>query len=421
MKQRVFNTVLIVVLALNLYLGARSYLSSAENRNGEDVFVQMEKFTRVMEEVRRHYVDPDKVGYGNLVEDALQGMISELDPHSEYMTVKRHEDLRSDTRQQFGGIGVIISIRNDWLTVIEPMEDGPGDKAGLRSGDQIVKIGEKSTEGFTSQDAVDLLRGKPGTDVEITYRRKDKDDQAVTLTREIIKTKSVRDLYGRGDFKLLENNVGYVRLNSFSEQTANELEDALTTMEEAGMKALVMDLRDNPGGLLTQSARVAEKFLQRGQLIVSTEGRNNRVQDRLVALNANPRKLPMVLLVNEHSASASEIVAGCLQDLKRADLVGVTTFGKGSVQTILPLRDGSAIRLTTAKYYTPAHRTIHEKGIKPDHHVAMTVEQYQDVLLKRQPGGYDDLPEEDRERIDAAEDLQLNKALEVLRSKLQSE
>ena len=184
------------------------------------------------------------------------------------------------------------------------------------------------------------------------------------------------------------------------------------------MKALVLDLRDNPGGLLTQSARVAEKFLKRGELVVFTEGRKQREQDRLVALGANPRTMPLVVLINENSASASEIVAGCLQDHKRAELVGAKSFGKGSVQTILPLRDGSAIRLTTAKYFTPTRRTIHEKGIKPDHAVDMTAEQYRDVQIKRQPGGYEDLPEEEQKRIDAAEDLQLKKALEVLRSKL---
>ena len=418
MKQRVFNTILIAALALNLYIGTRSYLNSAQTKTGEDVFVQMEKFTRVMEEVRRHYVDPDKVAYGDLVENALQGMITQLDPHSEYMNAKRHEDLRSDTRQQFGGIGVIISIRNDWLTVIEPMEDGPGAKAGLRSGDQIVKIEGAPTEGFTSQDAVDLLRGKPGTDVTVTIRRGEQKNQSITLTREIIKTKSVRDLNGRGEYKLLEEQFGYARINSFSERTADELEDALTSMEEAGMKALVLDLRDNPGGLLTQSARVAEKFLKRGELVVFTEGRKQREQERLVALGANPRTMPLVVLINENSASASEIVAGCLQDHKRAELVGAKSFGKGSVQTILPLRDGSAIRLTTAKYFTPTRRTIHEKGIKPDHAVDMTAEQYRDVQIKRQPGGYEDLPEEEQKRIDAAEDLQLKKALEVLRSKL---
>jgi carboxyl-terminal processing protease len=185
------------------------------------------------------------------------------------------------------------------------------------------------------------------------------------------------------------------------------------------MKALVLDLRNNPGGLLTQSARVAEMFIKKGELIVSTEGRNARIQEKLFAESDKHRKLPMVILVNNGSASASEIVSACLQDLKRADLVGTKTYGKGSVQSILPLNDGSAIRLTTAKYYTPSHRTIHEKGIEPDYVVDMTPEQISDVVRQRSPLGLDDLSEEDRIRIKAAKDLQLEKGFELLRAKLQ--
>jgi carboxyl-terminal processing protease len=190
-------------------------------------------------------------------------------------------------------------------------------------------------------------------------------------------------------------------------------------MERSGMKALVLDLRGNPGGLLTQSVRVTEMFVKNGQLVVSTEGRNAREQEKLFASAKKHRKLPMVVLVNGGSASASEIVAGCLQDLKRADLVGTKTFGKGSVQSILPLRDGSAIRLTTAKYYTPSHRIIHEKGIEPDYKVDMTLEQISDVMRQRSPIGLSDLSEEDRTRVRAAKDLQLEKGLELLRAKLQ--
>ena len=419
MKQRVVNTVLITVLALNLYVGTRNYLNSAETTGRQDVYSQMEKFTRVLEEVRRHYVDQEKVGYNDLVEGALQGMISQLDPHSAYLSVKKHDALMNDTKQQFGGIGVMISIHNEWLTVVEPLEGGPGVKAGLMSGDKIIRIGDKTTKGFTTQDAVDVLRGKPGTEVTITIQR-DKDvEKEIKLVREIIKTKSVRDLFGRGDFDLLKDQIGYVRLRGFSDKTSTELENALAQMERGGMKALVLDLRGNPGGLLTQSVRVTEMFVKNGQLVVSTEGRNAREQEKLFASAKNHRKLPMVVLVNGGSASASEIVAGCLQDLKRAELVGTKTYGKGSVQSILPLRDGSAIRLTTAKYFTPSHRTIHEKGIEPDYKVDMTPEQISDVIRQRSPIGLGDLSEEDRTRVKAAKDLQLEKGLELLRAKLQ--
>ena len=419
MKQRVVNTVLIGVLALNLYVGTRNYLNSAEVTGRQDMSGQVGKYVRALEVVRRHYVDEGKVGYSDLVESALQGMVSQLDPHSAYLTVKKHGALMDDTKQEFVGIGVLISINNEWLTVIEPLEGGPSAKAGLKTGDNIIRINGKTTKGFTTQNAVDVLRGKPGTEVTITIQRGKEVEKNISLVREIIKTKSVEDLFGRGDFDLLENEIGYVRLRGFSEKTSSELENALSHMEKAGMKALVLDLRNNPGGLLTQSARVAEMFIKKGELIVSTEGRNARIQEKLFAESDKHRKLPMVILINNGSASASEIVSGCLQDLKRADLVGTKTYGKGSVQSILPLNDGSAIRLTTAKYYTPSHRTIHEKGIEPDYMVDMTPEQISDVVRQRSPLGLDDLSEEDRTRIKAAKDLQLEKGIELLRVKLQ--
>jgi carboxyl-terminal processing protease len=379
----------------------------------------MAKFSRVIEQVRRNYVDEDKVTYDQLVDSALAGMLANLDPHSEYMNTKKHQALMDDTRQEFGGIGIVVSIRDDWLTIISPMEGTPGARAGLRPGDRIVRIGDQSTKGMGINDAVNLMRGKVNTEVTINIAREDEEkDLEITLKRERIKTKSVRDLNSKGDYPLLEDGVGYVRLGGFSENTATELEAALTKMEEAGLKGLVLDLRDNPGGLLTQSARVAEKFIKAGQLIVSTEGRDGRELDRLVATVIGHRTLPMVILINGGSASASEIVAGCLQDLKRAELIGTRTFGKGSVQSILPLKDGSALRLTTAKYYTPSHRTIHEKGIEPDYVVEMTPEQMRDIMLQRSPGGLETLPEEDRERVKAATDSQLDKALEILREKL---
>jgi carboxyl-terminal processing protease len=421
MKQRVVNTVLILVLALNLYVGTRHSLKSAETAGDADVYGQMHKFSTVLEEVRKHYVDESMVGYENLFDGAMDGMLKKLDKNSAYLNAKKHEILQSDTQQQFGGIGVLISIRTEWLTVIEPMPGGPSLKAGVLSGDKIIQIGDKSTKGFQIQDAVDLLRGEPGTKVTITVRRGEDEEKEIDIERAIIKTKSVRDLYGRGDFKLLENGIGYVRLTSFSGKTATELEDAMAQMETAGMKALIMDLRGNPGGLLSQSALVTEKFVKSGQLIVSTEGRNGQLQDKLFATAKTHRTLPMVILVNGNSASASEIVAGCLQDLKRAELVGMKTYGKGSVQSILPLRDGSAIRITTAKYYTPSHRIIHEQGIEPDHKVEMTDDQMRDISMQRSPGGYGHLSEEEQGHVKAAKDLQLEKGLELLLEKIKAD
>ena len=419
MSQRLVNTLLIGVLSINLYVGFKHFTTSAEAADNQSVFAHMEKFSRVLEQVRRNYVDEDKVTYNKLMEGALRGMLSELDPHSEYMPADRHKALLDDTRQEFGGIGIVVSMRNNWLTIISPMDDTPGARAGLQPGDRIIKIEGKSTEGTGINEAVDLLRGKIGTKVKITiYRSTNEQTLNISLKRERIKTKSVRDLNGKGEYKLISDKIGYAKLSGFSDNTSEELEEALVKMEEKGMRGLVLDLRDNPGGLLSQSARVTEKFVKENQLIVSTEGRNAKEQDRLIAKSETNRGLPLVVLVNEGSASASEIVAGCLQDLKRAKLVGAKTFGKGSVQSILPMRDGSALRLTTAKYFTPSHRTIHNKGIEPDYTVKMTPEQMRDIMMKRSPGVMETLEPEERDRVANAVDPQLDKALGILKDLL---
>jgi len=415
MNQRFVSVLLAAVLAVNLYVGFRHFTVSAEAAGNQNVYAHMEKFSRVLEQVRRNYVDEEKVSYDKLMEGALKGMLSVLDPHSEYMPADRHKALVDDTRQQFGGIGIVVTMRNAWLTIISPMDDTPGARAGLQPGDRIIKIKGKSTEGMNITDAVGQLRGKIDTEVDITiYRPSSEETINISLKRERIKTKSVRDLNGKGEYNLISGGIGYARLSSFSDNTSKELEDALVKMEGNGMQGLVLDLRDNPGGLLTQSARVTEKFLTENQLIVSTEGRNAKEQDRLVSESETHRKMPLVILVNGGSASASEIVAGCLKDLDRAKLVGAKTFGKGSVQSILPMRDGSALRLTTAKYFTPSHRTIHEKGIEPHYPIKMTPEQMRDIMMKRSPGLMDTLDPEERERISNAVDPQLTKAIEIL-------
>ena len=415
MSQRLVNTLLIGVLSVNLYVGFKHFTASAEAADNQSVFAHMEKFSRVLEQVRKNYVDEDKVTYNKLMEGALRGMLSELDPHSEYMPADRHKALLDDTRQEFGGIGIVVSMRNNWLTIISPMDDTPGARAGLQSGDRIIKIQGKSTEGKGINEAVGILRGKIGTEVEITiYRPASEQTMNVSLKRERIKTKTVRDLNGKDEYKLISGRIGYAKLSGFSDNTSEELEEALVKMEENGMDGLILDLRGNPGGLLSQSALVTEKFVKENQLIVSTEGRNAKEQDRLISRSESSRDLPLVVLVNEGSASASEIVAGCLQDLKRAKLVGVKTFGKGSVQSILPMRDGSALRLTTAKYFTPSHRTIHNKGIEPDYMVKMSPEQMRDIIMKRSPGVMETLEPEERDRVANAVDPQLSKALEIL-------
>jgi carboxyl-terminal processing protease len=298
------------------------------------------------------------------------------------------------------------------------MEDTPGSKAGILSGDRIIRIDGRSTEKMSLQDAVKNLRGEPNSDVKITlFRPSSSATKEYKLTRAIINVDMVKDVHGKKEFPLVENKIGYVHLVQFGEKTSDDLEAALRKLKSEGMQALILDLRWNPGGLLEQAVDVCEKFLPRGQLVVSTEGRNpaqNSVR-KAAGRGDELKGMPIVVLVNLGSASASEIVAGCLQDLNRAIVLGEKSFGKGSVQSILPLADGSALRLTTAKYYTPSHKVIHEQGITPDITVPLTTEEERDIILKRTPGGIESLDERDRERVAKSRDPQMERAVDLLK------
>src|SRR5438067_4280148 len=349
-------------------------------------------------------------------------MLNTLDPHSEFMEPIKYDELKKDTQGEFGGVGVVISMKDNFITVVSPMDDTPGFKAGILSGDRIIKINGKSTEKIGLQDAVKMLRGEPGTKVALSILRPSNGAvKDFKLARASIKVDTVKDLNGKREFPLSENNVGYVRLIQFGEQTGSELEDALRKLEAKGMESLILDLRGNPGGLLDQAVKVCEKFLPRGQLVVSTEGRDARQKSEYRATGRDKHpSLPMVVLVNNGSASASEIVAGCLQDTTgsgvcKAIIVGEQTFGKGSVQSILPLQDGSALRLTTAKYYTPSHKVIHEHGITPDIIVPMSDEEERDVMLKRTMGGIESVEPKEQERVRNARDVQLDRAMDLLK------
>ncbi len=422
MKRRFLYSMLIAALGLNLLVGAQIYFSSAQGASRDEPYPNLKLFTTVLDRVRQDYVDGDKLTYQDLIHGALKGMLNSLDPHSEFMEPMKYDELKKDTQGEFGGVGIVISMKDNYLTVVAPMEDTPGFKAGILSGDRIIKIDGKSTEKLSLQDAVQWLRGAPGSEVRMTiFRPISGKVREFKITRAQIKIDTVKDINGRREFPLGEDKIGYVRLVQFGEQTAEDLEDALKKLDTQGMQSLILDLRDNPGGLLDTAVKVCDKFLPNEQLVVTTEGREGHPKSEYYANSHNKHlNLPMVILVNGGSASASEIVAGCLQDttirgVSRAVILGEQTFGKGSVQSILPLPDGSALRLTTAKYYTPSHKVIHEHGITPDIPVPMSDEEMRDVLLKRMPGGLERLEPADQERVRNARDRQLDRAMDLLK------
>jgi carboxyl-terminal processing protease len=298
------------------------------------------------------------------------------------------------------------------------MDDTPGFRAGILAGDRIIKINGRNADKMPLTDAVKLLRGEPGTQVSMTIQRPSSGvTRDLNLTRAVINLDMVKDINGKKEFPLGPDKIGYIRITQFGDNTSDELEAGLEKLKAQGMKALILDLRENPGGLLDEAVGVCSKFLPRGQLVVTTEGRDadQNATRRAEGHGDELKGVPMVVLVNLGSASASEIVSGCLQDLHRAVILGEKTFGKGSVQSIFPLDDGSALKLTTAKYYTPSHRVIHEHGITPDVIVPMSDEEKGALILKRSPGGLAALNPEERARIETLQDVQLERAEDLLK------
>ena len=420
MKRRIIYGAVIVALVMMEVVGARIYVHSAQGAEKDSAYPSLELFTYVMEKVRNDYVDGKKLTYQELVYGAMKGMINTLDPHSEFMEPTKYDELQKDTEGKFGGLGIMIEMKDNFVTVLAPMEDTPGFRAGILAGDRIIKIDGKSAEKLGLTEAVDHLRGEPGTEVTITILRPSSGQvKDVTMKREEIKVDMVKDINNKKDFPLSEDKIGYVRLVQFGEQTSDDLEKAIRKLKAQGMQAFILDLRGNPGGLLDQAVDVCSKFLPRGTLIVTTEGQNPTQDSRRVSTGRDEiDKMPMVVLVNFNSASAAEIVAGCLQDLKRALIMGEKTFGKGSVQSIIPLQDGSALRLTTAKYYTPSHKVIHGEGITPDCVVPMSDEDEMAVMLKQRRPSLDDLSATDRAEMKNVHDEQLDRAMDQLRGVL---
>ncbi len=343
----------------------------------DELYKQLELFSDALSIVQADYVESPEAK--PLIYGALKGMLATLDPYSQFLDPDSYNELKIETEGQFGGLGIEITIKDDLLTIITPIDDTPAYKAGLKSGDRIVKIDGEITRGITLLEAVKKLRGKPGTTVALMILREgDNELKDISVTRDIIKIQSVREA------RILEDHIGYLRLSDFRENTPHDLEEALAKLKADHMDSLVMDLRNNPGGLLDVSVSAVELFLDRQQLIVSTKGRlrsqNLEFRSKRTGM---VNDLPLVVLVNEGSASASEIFAGAIQDYHRGVIMGTKSHGKASVQTIFPLKDGSALRLTTSKYYTPAGRMIHGQGIMPD--VVVPFEQ----VKKAKEGGQD--------------------------------
>lgn len=327
----------------------------------KETYENIEVFTNVLALVQKNYVDP--VTTKQLIDGAITGMLNALDPHSSYLPPDLFKELQVDTRGSFGGLGIEITTRNNVLTVVSPIEDTPAYRAGVKPGDQIIKIQDEFTKDMPLVEAVKKMRGAAGTKIHLSLRREGMLHLVeLTLTREVIRIQSVKS-------KTLEKGYGYLRITQFQERTDDDLQRVFTMLEKENggvLSGLVLDLRNNPGGLLTQAVKVADEFVESG-LVVYTDGRLESQKQKYFAHKAGSHTdFPMIVLVNGGSASASEIVAGCLQDHKRALVLGAQTFGKGSVQTILPLDETSAIRLTTARYYTPNGRSIQATGITPD-------------------------------------------------------
>jgi len=406
------------------FLTTQSPAHAEQQTTSEETYRLLDLFGNVFERVRRDYVE--EVTDKELIEAAINGMLTSLDPHSSYLSAENYKDMQVQTRGEFGGLGIEVTMENGWVKVVSPIDGTPAFRAGLKPGDYITHLEGESVLGLTLQDAVEQMRGKVGTDLTITVRREGKEPFDVTITRDIIEIRSVR--------AHAEGNIGYIRLTAFNEKTYDGLKDSIEKLrEEIGPDKLIgfaIDLRNNPGGLLDQAVAVSDAFLDHGE-IVSTRTRHAEETQRF---NARPGDLadglPLVVLVNDGSASASEIVAGALQDHRRAIVVGTKSFGKGSVQTIVPLPGHGAMRLTTARYYTPSGRSIQAVGIEPD----IRVEQLEvaevpnghrrseadlrnaleNGTLKEQDGAAADGEDESAEG-QAVKDYQLARALDILR------
>lgn len=399
--------------------GGFSFLG-ADEAPDDSGFKEIELFTEVLETIRQSYVDPEKVTYEKLINSALEGMLADLDPHCQFMQPKVLEQLKRNTDSTYEGIGVTISTKSDVLSIVTAREDGPAAKAGILPGDQILKINDQLTEDVGIAQAVNLLRGKPGESLKLTVRRPATQQLLeFEMKREVIKQSSVKDIMILKPELTAPYRMGYARILQFSEPTAEELADGLDKLEQEGMDAFILDMRNNPGGLLGSAIDVCGEFVKAGTVVLTTEGKPGSGEIRIYRTSAEKKRrdrdYPLAILVNHSSASGAEVVSGALQDLKRCVVVGETTFGKGSVQSIIPIGEGKALRMTTAKYYTPSHRTIHENGVVPN--IVATLTPTQEANLA-QWFGRDTLPPEERKQVERFRDPQLIRAVDAMKGAL---
>ena len=379
----------------------------------DDLSASIKLFTKAIVLVRENFAEeksPKDLIYG-----AFKGMVGSLDDHSQFMDPEMFEEMQVETGGEFGGLGIEITVRDKVLTIVTPLDDTPASREGLSPGDQIIKIEGEPTKSIKLMDAVKKLRGKPGTQVVITISRPGEEEyRDYTITRAKIKVESIKES------KIIEDDIGYIKMVQFQERTGKDLEKALRKLEKKGMQSLVFDMRNNHGGLLQVAIDVADKFLPKGKLIVSTKGKNKKQDSEWCASNRRTRvDLPLVIIVNKGSASGTEIVAGAIQDWNRGVILGSKTFGKGTVQSVMRLKDGSALRLTTAKYFTPSGRCIHEEGITPDIVAEISQEDEIKLVMKK----YDELDKKLKKVEGEAlaeekevQDIQLQRAVDLLKA-----
>ena len=375
---RKLTKILSFVLVITGVLAITSIAFSLNERaKREELYQNMDLYSDVFAIIQRDYVDEIEVK--DLVYGSLKGMLSSLDPHSQFLDPDTYNELKVDTSGEFGGLGIEITIRDGLLTIVTPLEDTPAWEAGIKAGDYIVKINDELTRDITLIEAVKKMRGKPGTGIDLTVWRIGEDKLLdFKIVRQIIKIKDIKDVM------LIEDGIAYIRLVEFRQNTPRDFNKAVKKLKAKGANSLILDLRNNPGGLLDVAVDITASFIKNGKLIVYTQGRMGSQDLKLVSSNKKADEdLALVVLINEGSASGSEIVAAALQDHQRAIVLGTKSFGKGSVQTVIPLSDGSAVRLTTSKYFTPSGRVIHGEGVIPD----IVVEAVKLELLEEEDAG----------------------------------